>query len=107
MEIVIIGGIGDIFKNLLDGYEDNDIKVKFVKKERAKTFFEVETLLSEEETTNRVKKVVKEYPNSKALSYMFESDLGMYYELAEAAKKIENSIMKYDSILLYVIFFIY
>lgn len=87
MEIVIIGGIGDIFKHMLDGYSDEQIKIKFVKRERAKNYFEVTTDLSRSEATEHLRKLIKSNSNSKALSYVFESDLDMYYELAEASKK--------------------
>ena len=87
MEIVIIGGIGDIFKHMLDGYSDEQIKLKFIKRERAKNYFEVTTDLSRSEATEYLRKLIKNDSNSKALSYVFESDLDMYYELAKASKK--------------------
>ncbi|MBS5114618.1 MAG: hypothetical protein KHY88_02800 [Erysipelotrichaceae bacterium] len=87
MEIVIIGGIGDIFKHMLDGYSDEQIKLKFIKRERAKNYFEVTTDLSRSEATEYLRKLIKNNSNSKALSYVFESDLDMYYELAKASKK--------------------
>lgn len=90
MEAVIIGGIGDVFKNMLDGYEDELVKIRFIKRVHAKNYIEITSDLSLKEATEHIRKIIKQNPNTPALSYMFESDLNMYYDLAQKAKNHKN-----------------